>query len=305
MVPATTLDQLRLATALEGRGRRREAEPVYRQAREQASRDDVVIAQWLLARFLVGKGEARPAIVELDGALQHEPDNPELHLARGQARAVLDDSAALDDFRAAVAGAVGRDTGPDGRLAIFATTDPRVRALIAAQLGPDAGPQDSDSGLRRASDGTVSALRYQRALARYVLDRRLWAQALEAWDAVAAKAPTDAEAQFSRGQAFEGLGQRDHAIKAYLGAVALDGKPRYRFRLAQLYWTGDQYVQAIEQWRAIAAADPKNVDAHMALGAAYIKIGEPVDGFREYQRVLALVPGHAGAREALARMGTR
>src|SRR5262249_56078232 len=84
-----------------------------------------------------------------------------------------------------------------------------------------------------------------------------------------------------------------------------DGKGQYGFRRAQLYWSGDQYVQAIEQWRAIADADPKNVDAHMALGAAYIKIGEPVEGFREYQKVLALAPGHAGAKQALARMGTR
>jgi tetratricopeptide (TPR) repeat protein len=304
VVTATTLDRLRLATALDGQGRRSEAERLYRQASGQASPDDSVIARWLLAEFLLRKGESQQAIAELDAALQREPANPELRLLRGRARAALEDPAALEDYRDAVISAAERG-GTGGRVTVFTATEPRARALIVARLARDLRHQDPVGDVQRASDDTVPVLRYQRALAQYLLHRKLWSQALEAWNVVAAQEPTDAAAQFARAQALEALGQRDRAIEAYRKAVALDGDARYRFRLAQVFWAGDQYVQAIEQWRAIAEADPKNVDAHMALGAAYVKIGEPVDGFREYQRVLALVPGHAGALQALARMGTR
>ena len=51
--------------------------------------------------------------------------------------------------------------------------------------------------------------------------------------------------------------------------------------------------------------DPKNVDARLALGAAYLRVGEPVEAFREYKRVLTIAPDHPEARQALARMGTR
>ena len=92
---------------------------------------------------------------------------------------------------------------------------------------------------------------------------------------------------------------------AYRRGVALDGSVPFRLRLRATLWAADQYVQAMEQGRAVVSADPENAEAHMALGAAHIKMGDPVEGCREYQRVLALVPDHAGARQALARMGTR
>src|SRR5204862_6607337 len=120
-----------------------------------------------------------------------------------------------------------RDGGASGRVAVFATTEPRARALIATRLGRDLPPHDSDSDRQRVPEGSVPVLRYQRALAQYLLDRKLWPQGLEAWDAVAAQAPEDAEAQFSRGQALEALGQRDRALEAYRKAVSLDRSTRY------------------------------------------------------------------------------
>jgi len=289
VVPAVTLDRLWLATALELRERPREAARMYRQAQAVARPEDEPLARWLLARFLLGTGEARAALAEVEPALRREPDNPELRLAHAEARAALDDPAALDDYRAAVEGAAARERGPGGPVAPFAVTDPRAQALVAGRLGAE-GPR---------------VLRYRRALAQHLTDRRLWAQAEEAWGAIVAQAPMDAAAQFSRGLALEGLGQRDRAIEAYRSAVALDGQPAYRFRLARIFWAGDQYVQAVEQWRAIVRAEPDNVEAHLALGNALVRMREPVEAFREFQRVLALEPGHAGARQALARMGTR
>jgi Flp pilus assembly protein TadD len=152
----------------------------------------------------------------------------------------------------------------------------------------------------------MTPVKYRRAFAQYLSERKIWNEALAEWDTIVTQAPADAEAQFSRGLALEGLGQRDRALEAYRTAVSLDGShARFRLRLAQILWAGDQYYQAIAEWRAVAAMDPKNVDARLALGAAYLRVGEPVEAFREYREVLAIAPGHPEALRALARMGTR
>ena len=45
---------------------------------------------------------------------------------------------------------------------------------------------------------------------------------------------------------------------------------------------------------------------YVALGDSLTEgVGEPVEAFREYKRVLTIAPDHPEARQALARMGTR
>src|SRR5207247_2401610 len=76
-------------------------------------------------------------------------------------------SAALDAHRAAVRKAEARARGASA----FAAADPRARAVIARALGAAEEP---------------GAVRYRRALAQYLLDRRLWAEAVREWDRVVA-----------------------------------------------------------------------------------------------------------------------
>jgi Flp pilus assembly protein TadD len=167
--------------------------------------------------------------------------------------------------------------------------DARLARLIAS-LGPD---------LARTS-------RYRRTLATYLTERRLWDQALPQWRALAEEEPRDAEARFGLGLAREAQGAIDEALEDFRAAVALDPRgARYRQRLAERLWEGEQYFQAINEWRVLAGQRPHDVGARLALGRAYEKVGQPVDAYRQYREVLALDPGHADAARALARLEGR
>jgi Tfp pilus assembly protein PilF len=60
-------------------------------------------------------------------------------------------------------------------------------------------------------------------------------------------------------------------------------------------------MQAIFEWQTIAGQEPGNVDAHLALARAYLKVGDRVRALGEYDRVLTLAPGQVEAREFVAK----
>lgn len=284
VVPERAPDRLELAAALEARGLARAALAVYRAAREAASPAERAICRWALAGALARDGQPQAAAAELQPAVAEEPDNAELRRALGEALARSGDPAALDHFRRAVtaseqpAGAVSRSP--------FATRDARLEAWIRRRVGEDlAGPP-----------------RYRRALARYLVERRLWDQVLPEWERLAAEAPNDAEARFGLGVTLEALGAPDRALEALRAAVALaPGVPRYRARLADRLWASEQYYQAINEWRIVRDQTPRDVAARMALARAYEKIGERTDAYREYRAILEIEPDNADARRALSK----
>ena len=289
IVPPTAVDRLDLAQRLARSGLPQEAASVYRQAIEVAPPDLEPFARFRLAQLLIRRHDAKGAVVELDLALVLDPDNPELHLARARALAQLADPAALDAHRTAVIKAEAREADPGGERLPFRVTGPRPHALVLDALG---------SGER------VRAATYRRALAEYLNDRKLWAQALDEWERVLAVFPQDAAGHFGSGIALSGLGERDRAVRAYRNAVSLDGHAvPFRLGLARALWETDQYYQAINEWRAVIAQEPGHIDAHLALAQAYLRIGERVEAFREYQLVLKMVPDQPEARRGLSRLG--
>ncbi|MFZ1061589.1 MAG: tetratricopeptide repeat protein, partial [Candidatus Rokuibacteriota bacterium] len=289
LVPDSALDRLQLGALLEARALWPEAAHVYRRALEPASPAETSLGHWRLARLLMRQQDYAGAIPDLDAALRQDPENPELHLARAQALAARGDPTALEAYRAAVLHAEARTRErADGPLP-FGVGAPRARALVVEVLGPDE---------------RIRPLRYRRALAQYLTDRKLWLQALREWEAVLAEAPRDPAAHSSRGVALDGLGARDQALEAYRQAVALDGRSvLFRLRLAERLWETDQYYQAINEWRAVLSQEPGHVEARLALARAYVRIGERVEAFRQYQRVLQITPDQPEARRGLARLG--
>ncbi len=61
-------------------------------------------------------------------------------------------------------------------------------------------------------------------------------------------------------------------------------------------------MQAIAEWQKIAAQEPANLEARLALARAYLRTGDRSRAIGEYRRVLALAPGHPEARQAVARL---
>ena len=146
--------------------------------------------------------------------------------------------------------------------------------------------------------------RYRRALAQYLTDRKLWDQALLAWEAVLADTPGDAQAHFFRGVVLDGLGARDRSLQSYRQAVALDGtSSAFRLRLAQRLWETEQYFQAMNEWRAVLVRSPGNIEARLGLARAYVKAGDRHEASQEYVRILQIAPDQPEARRELARLG--
>ena len=75
-----------------------------------------------------------------------------------------------------------------------------------------------------------------------------------------------------------------------------------RARYAARLWENEQYVEAVAEWQTIAAQEPRNLEARVALARAYLKMGERGLALREYRHLLALSPGHAEARQSVARL---
>lgn len=288
LVPDSAPDRLELATLLDKAGLRSAAEHEYRRAAALLAPGADALPRWALARTLSRRGDPAAALVELDSALRHDPDNPELHLARAEALAARQDARALDAYRAALASAETRAAKPGADPLPFRAEGERARAFIENALG----------------EGGRGVVRYRRALAEILTERALWVQAVREWDAVLVASPRDAGAHFSRGKALDGLGRQSEALEAYRRAVALDGgSVPFRMGLAQSLWESEQYYQATNEWQAVLASAPGNVEARLALGKAYLTTGDRLRAWREYQRVLQLAPDNLEARRGLGRLG--
>ncbi|MEX2147060.1 MAG: O-antigen ligase family protein [Candidatus Rokuibacteriota bacterium] len=284
MAPDTAIDRLELGAVLESRRLWPAALAAYRAALEVAPAPQARVYRWGLARALGRQGHDEEAIAVVRAALAEDPGNAELHRTLGLALARRGDPAALDHLRLAVA-AMERHAGAVER-GPFDLGEPRVAAWAQREAGDD---------LTRATS-------YRRSLARYLIDRRLWEQAIVEWQTVAREAPKDAEARYGLGIAFEGAGAGDTALEHLRAAVALQPRvPRYRARLARRLWDSEQYFQAINEWRAVKSLAPTDVESRMSLARAYEKIGERSAAYHEYRAILDVAPNHPGATQALAR----
>lgn len=285
MVPRSAIDRAELGAQLEERRLTAVAAEAYRSAIEVASADQAPPIYWALARLELREKRPREALGAIETALARDPDNPELHLVRAEAQAALGDPEALTVYRRAVLKAELPGGRPAGQP--FGVLPPRTQTLVSRALQAPAGPA-----------------RYHRALAQYLMGRKLWEQALAEWDAVLAAGPGDGEAHFARGIVLDALGRGNPALQEYRQAVALDGtRSAFRLRLAQRLWETEQYYQAMNEWRSVLGQDPGNIEARLGLARAAAKAGDRAAAAQEYLRILQIVPDQPEARRELARLG--
>jgi len=132
--------------------------------------------------------------------------------------------------------------------------------------------------------------------------RRLYDQAIEAYEKAVALRPHYAEAQVGLGDARGAKGDNEGAIAHYQKALALDPlNARVHFALGKIYYSEKGlYYEAVTAYKKAVDLDPYFLDARMGLGEIYEEKGLYKDAIAEYRKVIETDPKHTGARYNLA-----
>jgi len=132
--------------------------------------------------------------------------------------------------------------------------------------------------------------------------RRLFDQALEAYEKAITLRPFYADAHVGLGDAKAAKGDTDGAIKAYQQALVFNAmSPRVHLSLGKIYF-GEKglYYEAVNAYKKAIDLDPGSVEARMGLGEVYEDKGLYKEASEEYRKVIDLDGKHTGAMYNLA-----
>ena len=303
LVPATSVDHLHLATLLDKKGLRLQADESYQKALALAPPGEKPIYRRLYANALIRARKLPEALSELESTIGLDPENPEIYLAMAEVLASMgENSGALVNFQTALllakqsgngAAAVAKAPAPDS------DGLPPHRRLFIKLVQKELGQADSSTPVSRT-------YRFNFALARYYTKRGQFSQAIPMWEALLKENSADAGASFNLALALDGVGAWQTAFNAYKQAIGLDRRnSEYKAQFAQRLFENDKFFHAIELWQAILAQEPADLTTRLRLANGYVRVGELRDAIREYERVLQLYPTQREAREALAALRGR
>lgn len=132
--------------------------------------------------------------------------------------------------------------------------------------------------------------------------RRLFDQAVEAYQKAVELRPFYADAYVGLGDAKAAKGDTDGAIAHYRKALAYNpASPKVHLSLGKIYY-GEKglYYEAVAAYKKAIELDSQFVDALMGLGEIYEDKGLYREAISEYQRVVELDGKHTGALYNLA-----
>ena len=132
--------------------------------------------------------------------------------------------------------------------------------------------------------------------------RRLFEQAVEAYDKAIQLRPFYGEAWVGLGEAKAAKGDVDGAIGAYTKALAFNPiNPRVHMSLGKIYYAEKGlYYESVTSYKKAIDLDPTAVEARMGLGEVYEDKGLYKEAMEEYKRVIDLDGKHTGAMYNLA-----
>ncbi|MEK7204742.1 MAG: tetratricopeptide repeat protein, partial [candidate division NC10 bacterium] len=132
--------------------------------------------------------------------------------------------------------------------------------------------------------------------------RRLYDQAIQAYQKAVELAPDYAEAFVGLGDARQAKGEYDQAIGEYQKALALEPENvRVHYGLGKIYYNEKQmYHEAVAQYERAIQLDPKFLEAHLSLGEIFEEKGLYQEAVTRYGQVLSIEPNHPGATYGLA-----
>jgi tetratricopeptide (TPR) repeat protein len=132
--------------------------------------------------------------------------------------------------------------------------------------------------------------------------RRLYDQAVEAYQKAIERRPFFAEAYVGLGEALASKGDVDGAVNAYQKALAFNAvNPRVHVSLGKIYYAEKAlYYESVTAYKKAIELDPRSVEARMGLGEVYEDKGLYKEAIEEYRRVIDAEPSHAEALYNLA-----
>ena len=132
--------------------------------------------------------------------------------------------------------------------------------------------------------------------------RRLFDQAVEAYNKAIELRPFYAEAHVGLGDAKAAKGDVDGAVGAYTKALAYNPiNPRVHMSLGKIYYTEKGlYYESVNAYKKAIDLDANSVEARMGLGEVYEDKGLYKEAIEEYRRVIELDGKHTGAMYNLA-----
>ena len=132
--------------------------------------------------------------------------------------------------------------------------------------------------------------------------RRLFDQAIDAYQRAIALRPHYADAHVGLGDAKAAKGENEAAIAHYQKALSLDPlNARVQFALGKIYYTEKGlYYEAVGAYQKAIELDPYFLEARMGLGEIYEDKGLYKDAIAEYKKVIEVEPKNTGAHYNLA-----
>ncbi len=132
--------------------------------------------------------------------------------------------------------------------------------------------------------------------------RRLFDQAVEAYQKALELRPFYADAYVGLGDARAAKGEVEGAIASYQKALLYNpGNPRVHMSLGRIYYAEKGlYYESVSAYKEAIELDSQLLEARMGLGEVYEDKGLYQDAIREYRKVVELDPQHTGALYNLA-----
>ena len=132
--------------------------------------------------------------------------------------------------------------------------------------------------------------------------RRLFDQAVEAYQKAIELRPFYADAHVGLGDARAAKGEIDPAIAAYQKALSYNAtNPRVHMSLGKIYYAEKGlYYESVQSYKRAIELDPTSVDARMGLGEVYEDKGLYKEAVEEYRKVIELDDKNTGALYNLA-----
>ncbi|HEX2441492.1 MAG TPA: tetratricopeptide repeat protein [Methylomirabilota bacterium] len=132
--------------------------------------------------------------------------------------------------------------------------------------------------------------------------RRLFEQAVDAYNKAIELRPFYADAYVGLGDARAAKGEIDSAVAAYTKALSYNpANPRVHMSLGKIYYAEKGlYYESVNAYKKAIELDATSVEARMGLGEVYEDKGLYKEAVEEYRRVIELDGKHTGAMYNLA-----